>query len=85
MTFLFIPTTPSPLLAAAELIRDLMEYEVMEDLLRGLVQLLRPPIDVSIALLGQVEEEHEAVAKDPKKKPPLPKFVQQASAAKCLG
>lgn len=57
----------------------------MEDLLRGLVQLLRPPVDVSLSLLAQVDEDGEAVTKTPKKKPPLPKFVQQASAAKCLG
>ncbi|KAK3592153.1 hypothetical protein CHS0354_019445 [Potamilus streckersoni] len=65
---------------AIELIKELMEYDVKDSLLSGLVALLRPAKEDTIV-------KHE-VLEDPEVQPmnaPLPVYVQQAAAAKTIG
>jgi hypothetical protein len=64
---------------AIELIQLLMDYEVRDAMLEGLVRLLRPTDDSDRPL---------EILNDPsvdKLLSPLPIFVQQAAAAKCIG
>ncbi|XP_033117089.1 armadillo-like helical domain containing protein 1 isoform X3 [Anneissia japonica] len=65
---------------AIELIKDLMEYEVQESLLRSLVSSLVPTKD-------EIKKQPEILDDPsvPELKRPLPVFVQQAAAAKVIG
>lgn len=65
---------------AIELIKELMDYEVGEQLLSGLVALLRPAKEDIIQKPDLLED-----AEVPKINAPLPVFVQQAAAAKTIG
>ncbi|XP_076441453.1 armadillo-like helical domain containing protein 1 [Babylonia areolata] len=66
---------------AIELIKELMNYEVAESLLSGLVALLRPAVD-------DIKPKQDAMD-DPTTmddmNSPLPVFIQQAAAAKTIG
>ena len=65
---------------AHQLIKLLMDYEVRDDLLKGLVALLKP----STADMQEIPE----ILSDPNGPqiaPPLPVYVQQAAAAKMIG
>ncbi|KAL8622431.1 hypothetical protein ACOMHN_034096 [Nucella lapillus] len=65
---------------AIELIKELMNYEVAEYLLSGLVALLRPAVD-------DIKPKQDDL-KDPGARglnTPLPVFVQQAASAKTIG
>ncbi|KAK3794480.1 hypothetical protein RRG08_003633 [Elysia crispata] len=64
---------------AIELIKDLMDYEVADSLLSGLVALLRPALEDVLARNDQKDSEAGQV------NTPLPVFVQQAAAAKTIG
>ncbi|XP_070563308.1 armadillo-like helical domain containing protein 1 [Ptychodera flava] len=65
---------------AIELIKDLMKYEVQEQLLRGLVQVLIPAKE-DMMRRPEILDDPDA----PEMKQPLPVFVQQAAAAKVIG
>lgn len=65
---------------AIELIKDLMSYDVRDALLRGLVKLLRPSKEDMLRRPELFED-----PSGPKISQPLPVFVQQAAAAKCIG
>jgi len=65
-----------------ELLKDLMESEVTESLLSGLVALLRPALEDVLAAID-VNEENEGSKVN--SAAPLPVFVQQAAAAKTIG
>ncbi|XP_031549299.1 armadillo-like helical domain containing protein 1 isoform X2 [Actinia tenebrosa] len=65
---------------ACELIKDLMQYNIRNAILKGLVSLLKPTKD-------DVQESAESVIADPDSpqlQPPLPIYVQQAAAAKMI-
>ncbi|GFO29297.1 hypothetical protein PoB_005580200 [Plakobranchus ocellatus] len=64
---------------AIELIKDLMDYEVADSLLSGLVALLRPALEDVLARNEQKDPDSGQV------NTPLPVFVQQAAAAKTIG
>lgn len=65
---------------AIELVKELMDYEVGEALLSGLVGLLRPAKEDIIQKPDLLED-----GDVPKMNAPLPVFVQQAAAAKTIG
>ncbi|XP_013409610.1 uncharacterized protein C1orf228 homolog [Lingula anatina] len=65
---------------AIELIKDLMAYDVRDDLLKVLVQLLHPPKEETIKRPELLDDPEV-----PQIKAPLPVFVQQAAAAKTIG
>ncbi|KAK7100658.1 armadillo-like helical domain containing protein 1 isoform X2 [Littorina saxatilis] len=65
---------------AIELIKELMDYEVADHLLSGLVGLLRPAVD-DIKPRQDLMEDLAAA----KMNAPLPVFVQQAAVAKTIG
>lgn len=65
---------------AIELVKELMDYEVGESLLSGLVALLRPAKEDIIQKPDLLED-----AEVPKINAPLPVFVQQAAASKTIG
>ncbi|KAL4237129.1 hypothetical protein ACF0H5_005510 [Mactra antiquata] len=65
---------------AIELIKELMDYEVGQTLLSGLVGLLRPAKEDIIQKPDLLED-----GDVPKMNAPLPVFVQQAAAAKTIG
>ncbi|XP_045159982.1 armadillo-like helical domain containing protein 1 [Mercenaria mercenaria] len=65
---------------AIELIKELMDYEVGQILLSGLVGALRPAKEDIIQKPDLLED-----ADVPKMNAPLPVFVQQAAAAKTIG
>ncbi|KAK2138580.1 hypothetical protein LSH36_2776g00005, partial [Paralvinella palmiformis] len=65
---------------AIELVKDLMDYEVQDPLLKGLVKLLRPAKE---DLLNRPDILDDPDV--PRMSAPLPVFVQQAAAAKTIG
>lgn len=65
---------------AIELIKELMDYEVGETLLQGLVELLRPAKEDIIQKPDLLDD-----GDIQKMNAPLPVFVQQAAAAKTIG
>lgn len=65
---------------AIELIKELMDYNVGETLLKGLVELLRPAKEDIIQKPDLLDD-----GDVPKMNAPLPVFVQQAAAAKTIG
>lgn len=65
---------------AIELIKELMNYDVADSLLSGLVGLLRPAVDDIKPRQELLEDTSVA-----KMNAPLPVFVQQAAAAKTIG
>ncbi|XP_074642308.1 armadillo-like helical domain containing protein 1 [Tubulanus polymorphus] len=65
---------------AIELIKDLMNYEVQTNLLKGLVQLLRPAREDTRARPEILDDPGV-----PALNTPLPVYVQQAAAAKTIG
>jgi len=64
-----------------ELLKELMESEVTESLLSGLVGLLRPPLEDVLAAIDVAQAEGNKINPNT----PLPVFVQQAAAAKTIG
>lgn len=62
--------------ATIELVCDLMKYEIRDDILRSLVMLLKPANEVNTQVIPLDE--------DGSSKPPLPIFIQQSTAAKCI-
>nr|XP_039261465.1 armadillo-like helical domain containing protein 1 [Styela clava] len=67
---------------AIEFIRELMNYEVQDQLLESLVRSLRPTREEIIAKNKQLAD---ALSDAPDFKAPLPAFVKQASSAKTIG
>ncbi|XP_059155298.1 armadillo-like helical domain containing protein 1 [Physella acuta] len=65
---------------AIELIKELMDYEVADSLLSGLVALLRPAVEDVLARHDTSDDSLQ-----PKLNAPMPVFVQQAAAAKTIG
>ncbi|XP_002741408.1 armadillo-like helical domain containing protein 1 [Saccoglossus kowalevskii] len=65
---------------AIELIKDLMKYDVQDQLLRGLVQVLVPARE-DMLRRPEILDDPDA----PELKRPLPVFVQQAASAKVIG
>jgi len=65
-----------------ELLKDLMDSEVTESLLAGLVTLLRPPLE---DILAAIDNSEETDGNKLNSNAPLPVFVQQAAAAKTIG
>ena len=67
-------------LAAIELVKLLMMYDVRDSLLKGLVKLLRPSKEDMLRRPEILDDPNV-----PRMNAPLPVFVQQAAAAKCIG
>ncbi|CAH1776102.1 unnamed protein product [Owenia fusiformis] len=67
---------------AIELMKDLMNYDIQQSLLSGLVKLLRPSKE---DILSQRKPEILNNADMSKMNAPLPVFIQQAAAAKTIG
>lgn len=65
-----------------ELLKDLMESEVTESLLSGLVALLRPALEDVLACRDMSEDNDSSKGMS---QAPLPVYVQQAAAAKTIG
>ncbi|XP_063441619.1 armadillo-like helical domain containing protein 1 [Mytilus trossulus] len=65
---------------AIELIKELMDYEVSDSLLKGLVLLLRPAKE-DLIRKPEILDDPDV----PRINAPLPVFVQQAAAAKTIG
>ncbi|XP_069498434.1 armadillo-like helical domain containing protein 1 isoform X2 [Ambystoma mexicanum] len=66
---------------ALQLIQDLMQYDVRQDLLAGLVALLKPSTKESNIIMPKIMEDPEVHQLTDS----LPTFIQQAAAAKAIG